>query len=241
KFPHHECEIAQNVGAHNHSPVKYWLHGNMLTLNGKRMSKSTGNTLLPDELFSGNNELLNKAYSPMVVRFFMMQAHYGSTLDFSSEALEGAERGFIRLMSSITKFSELPVTNESSIDVKALVNKFYEAMGDDFNTPILISHLFEASKFINSVFDSKASITQSDLDLLQEKMFAFVFDVMGLALDGQNNQSGSLDHCVNMLIEIRHKAKFEKNYELADHIRDELAKGGIQLKDGKDGTSFSLN
>jgi cysteinyl-tRNA synthetase len=160
KFPHHECEIAQGTAANGKSPVRYWMHGNMLTLNGKKMSKSTGNTLLPEELFSGKNELLKKEFSPMVVRFFMMQAHYRSTLDFTSDALIAAEKGFEKLTESISLLEKLKTSDSSSLDVQSLVNSFYNAMNDDFNAPILIATIFEAVKYINSINDGNATITQ---------------------------------------------------------------------------------
>ncbi len=242
KFPHHECEIAQNVGACGCAPVKYWLHGNMLTLNGKRMSKSTGNTLLPHELFSGDNDLLNKGYHPIVVRFFMMQAHYRSTLDFSSDALQASEKGFQKLMAGFDNLENLPESNESSFDVDKLIASFYDAMNDDFNTPILIANLFEAVKNINSVKDGNASISGADKTKLAAEMRGFIMDVLGLKnTDSDGGDSGALDTAVQLLIDMRNQAKLDKNYALADEIRDKLAAGGIQLMDSKDGTTFSVN
>ena len=241
KFPHHECEIAQCVSANGAPPVNYWLHTNMLTLNGKRMSKSTGNTLLPAELFSGENDLLEKGYDPMVVRFFMMQAHYRSTLDFSSDALSASEKGYQRLMNAISLFDKIKTSNESSEKVETIINNCYEAMGDDFNTPIMISHLFEAAKFINNVNDGKATINQTDLESLKNHMYAFVFDVLGLKNDTNSSSSDNLTPVVEILIKMRAEAKENKNYALSDKIRDELKKAGIQLKDSKEGTTFSVN
>lgn len=241
KFPHHECEIAQNVGACGHSPVNYWMHANMLTLNGARMSKSTGNTLLPDELFSGDNELLNKAYSPMVVRFFMMQAHYRSTLDFSSDALQASEKGFTRLMAAIDKLESLPTAGQSSQDVQVFIDNMYKALSDDLNSPIMIAHLFDAVKFINSVADKKDTITKEDLVKLSTAIRALVHDVLGLYNDAQAGQNDHLNTAMQVLIDLRNEAKADKNYALSDAIRDKLASEGIQLMDGKDGTSFSVN
>jgi cysteinyl-tRNA synthetase len=240
KFPHHECEIAQNHASHGNHAVKYWLHGNMLTLNGKRMSKSTGNTILPAELFSGNNAVLSKAFSPSVVRFFMMQAHYTSVLDFSNDALIAAEKGFTRLMDAMAKLSGLPTSPATSgLDVAQWKNDCYAAMNDDFNSPILIAQLFEAVKFINSVADGKATVTAADLDIMTATMHAFVFDVLGLTQASEGQGTDKLDAAMKVLIDLRLRARNDKNWALSDKIRDELAANGIVLKDGKDGTTYS--
>ncbi|MCK5824433.1 MAG: cysteine--tRNA ligase [Ichthyobacteriaceae bacterium] len=240
KFPHHECEIAQNKAATGKDPVKYWLHANMLTLNGKRMSKSTGNTLNPDELFTGNTPLLNKGFHPAVARFFMMQAHYRSVLDFSNDALTASEKGYQKLMNGIKAVDNLTSKKESTFDVKAWVGKCYSAMDDDFNTTILISHLFDAVKIINQVADNKASLTKDDLELLSTSIKAFVFDVMGIENISTDNSSSKLEGVVNMLIEMRKDARTNKDWALSDKIRDELKELDIQLKDGKDGTTFTV-
>jgi cysteinyl-tRNA synthetase len=239
KFPHHECEIAQGTAAHGHSPVRYWMHGNMLTLNGKKMSKSTGNTLLPDELFSGNNEILNKGYHPMVVRFFMMQAHYRSTLDFSSEALQAAEKGFFRLMEAMKTLDSLPVSGQSSIDVNELISDWYRAMCDDFNAPILVAGLFEAVKYINAVRDGHATITSNDLALLKKEMHAFVHDVLGIR-PVEAEQSSAIEPLMNLILELRQEARANKDWTTADKIRDGLTAAGIVVKDGKDGVTWSV-
>lgn len=242
KFPHHECEIAQCKASHEVDPVKYWMHTNMLTLNGARMSKSTGNTLLPNELFSGDNDKLDKAYHPIVVRFFMMQAHYRSSLDFSAEALSAAEKGFERLMDSMGKLITLQTSESSSFDLKAWEDKCYAAMNDDFNTPVLISHLFEAVKFINGVEAGKQTVTQTDLDRLKASMNAFVFDVLGLTALEESNGVSADDELTNGLLQsmitVRNEAKLKRDFATADFIRDELAKLGVTLKDGKEGTSW---
>ncbi len=241
KFPHHECEIAQGKTANGVDPVRYWMHANMLTLNGKKMSKSTGNHLLPNEIFSGNNDLLSKAYSPAVVRFFMMQAHYRNVLDLSEDALSAAEKGYKKLMEAVKTLKTLPVSNKSSIDVKALINSFYEAMDDDFNTPVLIANLFEAVRYINLVKDAKESLMPKDKELLEKAVNDFVFEVLGLHKTQQeagNNQA--FDKSIQLLIDIRNQARAEKNWSLSDQIRDELAKFGVQLKDGKDGTTYTF-
>jgi len=237
KFPHHECEIAQATAANGKSPVHYWLHGNMLTLNGKKMSKSTGNVILPADLFSGNNDFMDKGYHPMVVRFFMMQAHYSSTLDFTNDALSAAEKGFDRLMDTLKMIENLPVAKTSSMDVKALIQSFYDAMDDDFNTPILIANLFEAVKFINSVNDKFATISAEDRETLMNEMNAFVFNVLGLNFkEEQGNEK--LNGVMDLVIDIRKDARANKDYATSDKIRDALAGVGITIKDSKEGTSW---
>lgn len=241
KFPHHECEIAQGKTAHGVDPVKYWIHANMLTLNGQKMSKSTGNYLLPNEIFSGQNKKLKKAYSPAIVRFFMLQAHYRNVLDLSEDALEAAEKGYKKLMEAFQLLKKIPVSNTTSFDVEALINSFYDAMNDDFNTPILIANLFEAARYINLINDGKESITKKDKENLQKSIEQFAFDVLGLHQTEptkENNQA--FDKVIQLLIEIRNQARAEKNWDLSDKIRDELGKYGIKLKDGKDGTTYSF-
>jgi len=239
KFPHHECEIAQGCAATGKKPVKYWMHANMLTLNGKKMSKSTGNTLLPDELFSGNNDLMDKGYHPMVVRFFMMQAHYRSVLDFSSEALNASEKGYTRLMNAIKDLSNLKTSDESSVNVKELVNSFYQSMNDDFNTPILIAKLFDAVKYINNIKDGKATITKADLHLLSDKMTAFTFDVLGLSFIDKADES-KLEPLMEIILDLRKQAKVNKDYATSDFIRDKIVEAGINIKDTREGTTWSL-
>lgn len=241
KFPHHECEIAQGCAATGKKPVRFWMHANMLTLNGKKMSKSTGNTLLPTELFSGENDLLEKGYDPMVVRFFMMQAHYRSTLDFSSDALNAAEKGFHRLMEGIDLASHLSVSETSSINIHDLVNAFYAAMNDDFNSPILLAHLFDAVKLIHTIHSGKESISQSDKVLLVREMQCFVFDVLGLEpLTGNNeNSDATLTTVMELVLDMRQKARENKDWSTSDQIRDKLSEAGIVVKDSKEGVSWS--
>ncbi len=241
KFPHHECEIAQCKAHNEEDPVKYWMHTNMLTLNGARMSKSTGNTLLPEELFSGANDKLEKAYNPIVVRFFMMQAHYRSSLDFSSEALSASEKGFERLMDAVSLLDSVKPSETSSIDVAAWKKKCYAAMDDDFNTPILISHLFEAVKWINAVVAGQQTVSEADLTTLTETLNGFVFDVLGLkVIDTQTTSSDDelTGKLVEGMIEVRKEAKSKKDFAMADFIRDTLTGAGITLKDSKDGTTW---
>ena len=242
KFPHHECEIAQGEAFCGKSPVRYWMHANMLTLNGKKMSKSTGNTLLPCEIFSGENNILDKAFKPSVVRFFILQAHYRSIMDFSNDALEASEKGFNKLMEAIAVLPKINTKNTTEgFDVQAWVSKCYAAMNDDFNSPILISYLFEAVKFINQLKDGKNSISVEDSILLSDSLHAFVFDVLGLqaAAEVSNDLNEKLDGAVELLIQLRKEARANKDFALSDKIRDELAAKGIQLKDGREGTSFS--
>jgi len=242
KFPHHECEIAQAEACNNKAPVNYWMHANMLTLNGQKMAKSTGNNILPNEIFTGDNNILNKAFAPSVVRFFMMQAHYRSILDFSSDALEASEKGFNKLMEAINSLSKLQASENTDFDVASWKSNCYKAMNDDFNTPILIAELFSAVKFINQIKDGKASITQNDLDTLSATMHTFVFDILGLQNVANGNEgSDKLSDTVEVLIKMRMEARANKDFAMSDKIRDELLAVGIQLKDGKDGTTFSTN
>jgi cysteinyl-tRNA synthetase len=242
KFPHHECEIAQGVAATGKEPVNYWMHANMLTLNGKKMAKSTGNNILPEEIFTGNNPVLSKSYAPTVARFFILQAHYRSILDFSDDALQAAEKGFDRLMEAIASAEKLPTGNTSDINIQAWKQKCYDAMNDDFNSPILIAQLFEAVKHINAVKAGKLKITAEDLALLQQSLHAFTFDVLGLktkteASVAKDEKTPSL---VNMLINLRAEARANKDFATSDKIRDQLLEMGVELKDGPEGTSFSI-
>lgn len=242
KFPHHECEIAQAEACNNIAPVKYWMHGNMLTLNGKKMAKSTGNNILPNEILTGENDNLSKAYSPSVVRFFMMQAHYRSVLDFSDDAILAAEKGFVRLMDALSLLDSLEASSNSTFDVKQWRQRCYDAMNDDFNAPVLIANIFEAVKIINLVNDKKESLGSQDLTLLKATLYDFIFDVLGLENTAEtDDNSEKLSGVVQLLIGIRNEARDNKDWALSDKIRDELQSLGIQLKDGKEGTTFSLN
>ena len=242
KFPHHECEIAQNEAAKGQAPVNYWMHANMLQLNGQRMSKSTGNIVNPDELLSGNNTFFSKAFAPSVIRFFNAQAHYRSVLDLTDDGLLSSERGFYRLMDAINLLDGLKTSGTSSIDVKSWKKACYNAMNDDFNSPILIANLFEAVKYINQVKEGSQTLNSEDLVLLKETMHAFTFDVLGLKnVTIANTGTDKLSAAVDILIRLRQEARANKDFALSDKIRDELAEAGIQLKDGKEGTSFSLS
>jgi len=240
KFPHHECEIAQSRTCSGHDPVNYWMHTNMLLLNGQKMAKSTGNFILPDEILTGDNKVLSKAFSASVVRFFNMQANYRSILDFSSDALEASEKGYLKLMEAISSLANLSTQNSSSINISEWKQRCYAAMNDDFNTPVLLSHLFEGVKFINQIKEDKASITAEDLVIFATTMNAFVFDVLGLLNDVKEQTSDKIDGVVALLIKLRKEARENKDWGLSDQIRDELIELGIQLKDGKEGTTFSI-
>ncbi|MDD4820397.1 MAG: cysteine--tRNA ligase, partial [Flavobacteriales bacterium] len=240
KFPHHECEIAQNQ-VHNHSRgARYWIHANMLTLNGRRMSKSTGNILNPQQLFSGENDILKKAFAPAVVRFFAMQAHYRSVLDFSSDALEAAEKGYFRLMDAMEKLSSLPANGKGSFDVTAWKKACYDAMNDDFNTPILIAEIFNAVSEVNKIYDGKSTISSDDLSVLKNTMEAFVYDVLGIQNVEKTQDTSVVDALVGVFIQERKEAREAKNWALSDQIRDRLAQIGVVLKDTKDGTTYSI-
>lgn len=242
KFPHHECEIAQAEASKGKSPVKYWLHANMLTLNGKKMSKSTGNNIYPSEIFTGENDILSKAYAPSAVRFFMMQAHYTSILDLSDDALLASEKGYNRLMDGMENLENLSTGTKSDFDINTWRQKCYDAMNDDFNTPILIAHLFDAVKHINLIKEGKESITEEDKTLLLNTLNTFVYDVIGLENQSTvKDDSNVLGGVMDLLIELRNQARANKDFVTSDQIRDKLTALGIQLKDGKDGTSFSIN
>jgi cysteinyl-tRNA synthetase len=242
KFPHHECEIAQAEASNGVSPVNYWLHANMLTLNGKKMAKSTGNNILPDEIFSGKNSLLSKAFSPTVVRFFIMQAHYTSILDLSNDALLASEKGFLKLMEALHTIDKLKTNTSSDFEVNSWQQKCYNAMNDDFNTPTLIAHLFEAVKHINAIREGKETISEADKALLKNTFNAFIFDILGLEdKNDANGDSDKLSGVVSLLIQLRKEARDNKDFTTSDTIRDQLAALGIQLKDGKEGTTFSVS
>jgi len=240
KFPHHECEIAQGKGCNGVAPVKYWMHANMLTLNGLRMSKSSGNYVLPNELMNGTSSLFEKAFHPSIIRFCFMQAHYRSVLDLSNDALLASEKGFTRLMEAVKLATQLPASATSSLNIQTWVAQCYEAMNDDFNTPILIAQLFEGAKYVNLVNDGKAQLTAEDVQLLQNTLTSFVFEVLGIEKENSSaTASEKLDGTVGLLIQMRNDARASKNFALSDQIRDQLLALGIQLKDGKDGTVFS--
>jgi len=242
KFPHHECEIAQSIAFNKTSPANVWMHANMLTLNGSKMAKSTGNNILPGDILSGNNTILKKPFSASVVRFFILQAHYRSVLDFSSEAIEASEKGFNKLMEAQKSLSNLKSSSNSDFNISKWLEKSYEALNDDFNTPILIAELFNVVKFINQVKSDKATISTEDLNTLQSKFNEFIFDILGLENKNASNSSNDkLDSAVNLLIELREEARLNKNYALSDKIRNDLSKNGITLNDSNNETTYSID
>ena len=242
KFPHHECEIAQSNVCFGTNAANYWVHANMLTLNGQKMSKSTDNNILPSEIFSKGSPLLSKTFSESCVKFFMLQAHYRSVLDLSNDALLAAEKGYNKLMDSIEILENFEnFGDKTNFDVKEWVNKCYKAMNDDFNTPILIANIFEAVKFINKTNHENTSISKDDWEVLLSSLKSFVFDVMGL--EKQNlvyNENSKINDVLDVLLELRNDARKSKNYELSDRIRDLLKNKGIKINDSDDKSSFTI-
>ncbi len=238
---HHTNEIAQSQACNNVSPVKYWVHTNMLTVNGVRMSKTAGNGFLPGELFTGDHHLLERGYSPMTVRFFMCQSHYRSTLDFSNEALQAAEKGYKRLMESISRIDRIEPSGTSTVSVSEISDNCYAAMNDDFNTPTLVAHLFEAVRVINSAIDKTEKLTSADIDLLKTLMNTFVFEVLGL-VDEADAGAGSevIEGLMDLILDIRKNSREKKDWATSDLIRDQLQKVGIQVKDTKDGAEWRI-
>lgn len=234
---HHTNEIAQSEACSHHQPAIYWMHTNMLTVNGTRMSKTAGNGFLPGELFTGNHPLLRKGYSPMTVKFFMLQAHYRSTLDFSNDALDASEKGFRRLMNAVALLPKLTASETSDVKIETLRNNCINAMNDDFNSPVVIAELFEAARIINSVYDGSLKISATELDELQTLINDFVFDIFGLKDEETSNTE--LNSVLDMVIDLRKDAKENKDYATSDKIRIGLQNIGIQLKDSKDGTTWS--
>jgi cysteinyl-tRNA synthetase len=240
-FPHHECEIAQSKAALHKNSVRYWIHNNMITINGQKMGKSLGNFITLEELFSGNHKLLKQAYSPMTIRFFILQAHYGSTLDFSNEALQAAEKGMQRLLNAVQTLEKLKPSDKSTIDVQKLTNQCFDALNDDMNTPITIANLFEGVRWINSIADGSETITQNDLDILKTLYKTLVFEILGLNAESQNQAGSQLTgDLINMILNMRVEAKAKKDFATSDRIRDELTKLGVIVKDKKDGFEWEV-
>ena len=241
KFPHHECEIAQSIGADGVNPVKYWMHGNMLTVNGTKMSKSLGNSFLPHELISGNHPLLEQGYSPMTIRFFFLQANYKSTVDFSNDALQAAEKGFKRLMNAIEALDSLSSSNNSTIDVNSIIQSSTDSMNDDFNTPMTIAHLFDGVKIINAINDGNESINEIDLNNLKKFYHEFVFEILGLHKENSNTSinNDKLNDVMKVILNLRNQSKQNKDWKTADLIRDELKKLNITINDNKDASTWN--
>ncbi len=239
-FPHHECEIAQSVAALGHETVHYWMHNNMITINGQKMGKSLGNFITLDEFFSGSHPLLTQAYAPMTIRFFILQAHYRSTVDFSNEALQASEKGLARLMEAYERLQKIVPAAQSTIDVSGLRDRCEEAMCDDLNTPIVISHLFDACKAINTIADGKATIAAADLEKLKATFKLFVEDILGLQTADKTADNTAYKKAVDLLLEIRRQAKQNKDWATSDKIRNELTAIGFTIKDTKDGFEWSI-
>jgi cysteinyl-tRNA synthetase len=237
KFPHHEDEIAQSCGSFGCNPARYWMHANMLNVNGQKMSKSFGNYFLPKQILDGTTGLFEKSYSANVVRFFMMQAHYRSNLDFTQDALNAAEKGYMRLIEGLKTLDSI-TTSSSSFDVTGLIASFYKAMNDDFNAPILVANLFEAVKQINLINDGKASISLEDKTRLKAALEAFVYEVLGLAPESSVAET-RLAPVMDLVLELRQQARANKDWTTSDQIRDGLAKAGITVKDAKEGTTWN--
>ena len=245
-FPHHECEIAQSVAHNGKETVRYWMHNNMITINGKKMGKSLGNFITLDEFFTGSHPLLTQAYTPMTIRFFILQAHYRGTVDFSNEALQAAEKALNRMLEGWKRLQELTPSAESTIEVNGYEAKCYEAMNDDLNTSIVISHLFDACRVINQVNDGKASATAEDIETLKKLFNTFLVDILGVRtemLAGGDENSDALrpfEQAVDFILEMRRTAKANKDWATSDLIRDRLAQIGFDVKDTKDGFEWSV-
>lgn len=242
-FPHHECEIAQNTATEKHQVVKYWMHNNMITVNGQKMGKSLGNSIMLEEFFAGSHPLLVQAYSPMTIRFFILQAHYRSTLDFSNEALQASEKGLNRILDAYARISKISMSEESDVNVAELEQKCYDAMNDDMNSAVVISQLFEASTAINSAIAGTVKIDQKNIEALNLLFDTFLFDILGI-VDTQTLAGGSgieaFSKAVDLLLDMRAQAKANKDWATSDKIRDELANIGFEIKDGKDGAEWKL-
>lgn len=239
-FPHHEAEIAQSNACNNCNPVNYWMHNNMITIDGKKMGKSLGNFINLEEFFNGNHAKLDRAYSPMTIRFFILQAQYRSTIDFGNEALQAAEKGFTKLMNAMDTLENLKHSDRSTYDINELEKNCYDAMDDDFNTPILIAHLFDGVRIINSVKDGKESLTASDLSKMQKLFSDFVTDILGLISAKESGGNDLTDEVMELVLKLRGNAKKNKDFSTADLIRDELEKAGIQIKDSREGSSWEI-
>ena len=243
-FPHHECEIAQAVASEGHEMVHYWMHNNMITINGQKMGKSLGNFITLEQFFTGDHPMLTQAYSAMTIRFFILQAHYRSTVDFSNEALQASEKGLARLLDACATLDKLKPAGTSTIDIKGLKEKCFEAMNDDLNTPIVISHLFDATRMINSVKDGKDSISEDDLNELKAIFRLFVFDLLGLKDESRSGaENGSIEafsKAMDLLLSIRQQAKANKDWATSDKIRNELTALGFTIKDTKDGAEWKI-
>ncbi len=238
-FPHHESEIAQSHSCGRSTP-KYWLHNNMITINGQKMAKSLKNGVLIEELFSGDHHLLEQAYSPMTLRFFLLQAHYRSTLDFSNEALQAAEKGLKRLISAANKLDEIIVSKQNDVDIMVWRDKLYDQMNNDLATPQVIATLFEAAKWINEASGRRMQLDVENLEVLKTTFSTFVFDILGLVSE-EEGDSQALDGVMNLVLDIRKAAKANKDWGTADKIRDGLKDAGVEVMDSREGTTYKVN
>ena len=239
-FPHHEAEIAQSNACNNCNPVNYWMHNNMITVDGKKMGKSLGNFINLEEFFTGNHAKLDRAYTPMCIRFFILQAHYRSTVDFSNTALQAAEKGFTKLMNAMETLGKLSSSDTSTYDVNELQEKCYAAMDDDFNTPILIAHLFDGVRIINSVKDGKESLNATDLEKMKSIFNTFITDILGFVSAKESGGNDLTNEVMEVVLKLRENAKTNKDFDSADLIREELNKLNIQVKDGRNGSSWEV-
>jgi cysteinyl-tRNA synthetase len=238
-FPHHECEIAQSTAALGKESVHYWMHNNMITINGQKMARSLGNFITLDQLFSGDHPVLEQPYTPMTIRFFILQAHYRSTIDFSNEALQAAEKGFQKLMKAVESLNKLVVSDQPTVDIMKLKEKCYEALDDDLNSPVLLSHLFEGVRIVNSVMDGTEKIDAAGLELLRVLFNTFIFEILGLKDESASMGDEKLtNELMKIIIELRQAAKYNKDWPTSDKIRNELKNAGVVLKDLKEGAEW---
>ena len=244
-FPHHECEIAQSVAHNGHETVNYWMHNNMVTINGQKMGKSLGNFITLDEFFNGTHEALEQAYSPMTIRFFILQAHYRGTLDFSNAALQASEKALNRMLDGYRRLQELKPSDKSTVDVSGLRQRCYDALNDDLNTPIVIATLFDACRIVNQVKDGSVTLTEADINELKELFGIFLVDILGIRTEmvegaSQPDAMKPFEQAVDLLLEVRAKAKAAKDWATSDLIRDRLSQAGFDVKDTKQGAEWSL-
>lgn len=239
-FPHHECEVAQAEGRYGQSFARYWIHNNMVTVNGQKMGKSQGNSITIKQLLNGDHELLEEAFHPMTVRFLILQSHYRKPLDFSNEALNSASKGYQRLIEAYNKLQNLKPGQESSFDIQQWSDDCYEAMNDDFNTPRLIAELFEATNWINKVRNGESSLKEEDLDLLKQRFEDFMIGILGLRIEKDSKAEQKVEGLMDMLLELRQQARQKKDFETADYIRDELKRQGFEIQDSKEGTEWYI-
>lgn len=238
-FPHHECEIAQSKSATNAEPVKYWMHHNMITINGQKMAKSLNNGIQVIDLFSGNHPLLDKGYSPMTLRFSILQAHYRSTLDYSNAALQAAEKGLKRIINAYDSLTKITASNDSEIEVNIIKNNIENHLNNDLATPQMIAELFDLTTQINNAVEGRIKVTQADINEIKNIFDTYLFGILGIKREEEGNDDVMLDGAVKLLLELRNQAKLDKNYALSDEIRNKLTALGLTIKDGKDGSSWS--